>query len=511
VAERAANDPWSRLDRALLALLIAVVALGLAFLVHPWFDRANDASVYILTAKALARGEGYTYLGIPFVVRPPALSALLVPFVGEATPNFHALNLLTSAFGAIAALLFYAYCRPILGGVCAFLAALVLWALPGFQLLGNQTMSDMPGLTLLLACLVVERLSMRAPHLRWDLMLGVLIAAGTYMRTVLFVLVPAIALARLVSHFGSADRASTGGFALRRLALFSLTALALVIPWGLRNGQVEVPPPADQTRQISNSALFWHRDAGDPTSERFTFGDVLARIPERSGEAFRALGRLEMANAKEGADERGISALQAALAAVLLAGLLYAAVRRRRAAELYLLGSLALLSVFPTTFLDRYILPVFALCLCATVELVRDALRRAAGPGVSQVAPAAGLAVLALVAFSPRAGWDEIERRHDRFQTLCDDVAAKLAPDAQLAAEKGWHLSVYLNRPVHSLRLAVRRDGLRAGAESVIDRYDLNTVLVLENQRDYGAYFAKRYAGRLRRAAESTMIVRVRD
>ena len=50
-------------DRAALATLVALALASLAWLVHPWFDAVNDAALYLLTAKALAAGEGYSYLG----------------------------------------------------------------------------------------------------------------------------------------------------------------------------------------------------------------------------------------------------------------------------------------------------------------------------------------------------------------------------------------------------------------------------------------------------------------
>jgi hypothetical protein len=47
----------------------------LLWTVHPWYDATNDGSMYIATARALLAGEGYSYLGSPFLIRPPGFSA----------------------------------------------------------------------------------------------------------------------------------------------------------------------------------------------------------------------------------------------------------------------------------------------------------------------------------------------------------------------------------------------------------------------------------------------------
>ena len=64
--------------------LAFLLVASLFWLVHPWYeatDETNDASIYLLTAKALAAGEGYSYLGAPFTIRPPGFSALIAPWI----------------------------------------------------------------------------------------------------------------------------------------------------------------------------------------------------------------------------------------------------------------------------------------------------------------------------------------------------------------------------------------------------------------------------------------------
>src|SRR5688500_6840100 len=63
------DRPWTRLDRALFAALLAGLCASLLWLVHPWYEASfgngsgtNDASMYILCPKSLLAGEGYAYL-----------------------------------------------------------------------------------------------------------------------------------------------------------------------------------------------------------------------------------------------------------------------------------------------------------------------------------------------------------------------------------------------------------------------------------------------------------------
>jgi hypothetical protein len=111
--------PWTRLDRVLFAALLAFLSLSLVWLVHPWYEASsgngsgtNDASMYILCAKSLLAGEGYTYLEQPFTVRPPGFSLLIAPLIAWRGLDFHALNLLVSAFGVAAAALLFVLLRP---------------------------------------------------------------------------------------------------------------------------------------------------------------------------------------------------------------------------------------------------------------------------------------------------------------------------------------------------------------------------------------------------------------
>ena len=88
-----------------LVILIAGTLASLPYRVHPYFDATVDASTYIVTARNLLAGEGYTYLGEPFILRPPGFSFLLLPVLALAGTDFFVLNFCVSLCGALAVVL----------------------------------------------------------------------------------------------------------------------------------------------------------------------------------------------------------------------------------------------------------------------------------------------------------------------------------------------------------------------------------------------------------------------
>src|SRR5262245_4388566 len=165
-----------------------------------YIDETNDASMYILSAQALLRGEGYAYLGQPFIARPPGMSAMLVPILSSRGLDFAAMHALVGLWGIAGALLLYAWVRPRVGSAVAAALALCLWLNPGYQHLANQVMSDVPGTALVLAILLLERRAERTPSARNEILLGALIGGASYVRTLCVLCLPAILAARALAH-----------------------------------------------------------------------------------------------------------------------------------------------------------------------------------------------------------------------------------------------------------------------------------------------------------------------
>jgi hypothetical protein len=473
--------------------LVAVLAGSLCFTVHPWYDPTNDGSMYIATARALLRGEGYSYLGVPFLIRPPGFACGIAPVLALRGMDFFALNLWVSVWGALGILLFHLQLRERLGWLLATLVPLLLWFNPGYQRLCNQVMSDVPGWTALVACLLLAARMRPTPQARFWLGIGLGLAA--LLRSGNFLLVPAQCLA----EFCARSRPSSGGWrsSAARCAALVLGALLVTLPWSVRNAWVAPEPPADQTLLYSYSTGMWHTDMGDPRSPRVPLAEVLGRFQKQVGKSIQTLGtRLSEARS---------TPWTACVAGILFLALLVALVRRRQAEEWFALGTLAVVA-FYFGYAGRLLLPVFALAVVALVELVRDGVARLAGPraGIG----AAALLTLGWIALDwhPREGWERIAELHGQYERLAAAARERLAPDARVGAYRGWHHAVFLDRPVVSFEQACARAGgpsALAAIEATVARYGLDTLVLTElglpeavqqEERAFAAAVARRYA-----------------
>ncbi|HED67006.1 MAG TPA: hypothetical protein ENJ09_15800 [Planctomycetes bacterium] len=480
------TDVPGRWERIAFWGLVFGMAISIPFWTHGWYDPTNDGAMYILTGRSLLAGDGYSMLGIPFRIRPPGFSAMLVPLLAWRGTDFLAIHLFVSAFGLAACVFLYRFARPRVGWPLAWLLTAYLWLNPGFRLLSNQTMSDVPGLAMALGCLVLaRRLGERSggrPTWRQDLLLGLLISATALVRSSNLLLVPAFGVVRLFDAWrlrgedGGARRALLGALAL------GVGAFAVQLPWNLRNAAVAPPPPADQTLLYSYSTGFWHEDMGDPDSRRLSVAEVLARFPKRGGQAIGVLGnRLKERLGGVAGDEPW--------AALFLAGLLWTLVKRREAAEWFALGSLALISVY-FGFAPRLLLPILVLALVATVEMVRDLAALVLGRTGGSAFAALGLAGLLALDANPRKGWDKIELQAERLGEITRRFEARLQPDAVLGSYRAWHYAVLMERPIFALEFVVKRhldpetNQLDTRPlEELIDRYGINTVVLSPARR----------------------------
>ena len=481
-------------EKAALGVSLVVVLASLFVFVHPWYDATNDGSTYILTARSLAAGEGYTYLGQMFRMRPPGFSALLSLISGAHGPNFRMVNLLVSLFGVAGIVLLYFWQRPHLGWVLALLTSLAVWFNPGYQRLCNQVMSDVPGLALLLGCLLLDRWASRRQSWRREVLLGLAISVSAYLRSITILLVPALILARLLGHkHPGTDRSAS---LIGRLAVVVVTVWLVLLPWQVAKRQNAPPPPADQTLNYSISTAMWHVDPGDPGSERRSLGSILARVPTRLQQVALVVGsRMQYRIPGSPSPSPAVAFGRTAFALLLTAGLCIALARRRSAAEWVALATLGVVAIY-FVFTDRLILPFFVFALAATVEVLRDLAGRFGGPRAATWVPAGALLLLIAIDMKPHKDWRTIAERHREFASVAASVESILAPDARLAAGQGFHYGVYLDRPVVSLVHAVRRAHRRDAAEQIIDRYGVNTVVLsplIEPDRRLAPYFIRRY------------------
>jgi 4-amino-4-deoxy-L-arabinose transferase-like glycosyltransferase len=267
---------------------------------------------------------------------------MLMPFAPDL--DFQSMNLLVMAWGGAAVLALFAWCRPRLGGWLALLVALALWLNPGFQRFSNQVVSDVPGLACLLFGLLAARWADVPERSGWrrELVLGVVIGLGAYIRSALGLLVPAVVAARAWRQRPS-GRDGQRRFAASQVVLV-VVVIALQVPWSVRNASVAPEPPVHQTRNYSYATAMFHKNPRDPGSRRLGMDEILGRVPTRAGELAATLG--SRLSTWGGPLHRRARPLDWPVLFLATAALCAVAWRRREAAEIYALGYLALLLVY---------------------------------------------------------------------------------------------------------------------------------------------------------------------
>ena len=368
--------PWTRAQRIAFAALIAALLGSLPFTVHPWYDEATDAALYVLTGRSVASGQGYSYLGVPFIIRPPGFSLLIAPFAAHPT-NFLLLNTLVSLSGVACVALLFAFYRPRLGTPVTLGLCVSVWLNPLFQQFCTQILSDVPGAALVFAALLLDRWARRRPSVARHALLGLCIAAGLYVRSVCTLLVPAVLLARLAQRL-VVNRSEAARAAWRTCwPVLAIPVLAW-LPWSLRNARADVPAPPEHVFLHSYSAAIWRENPAYPDSPRLGPGEILARVPKRLGEMLPLLGA---GYREDVAPPRGLAI---ALAAATIACATAVLVRRRNPAEFLFGGVLLALAIY-FAFKPRLALTLFLLGPPAVCEvllwLAGPRLRLARVPG----------------------------------------------------------------------------------------------------------------------------------
>lgn len=465
--------PWTRRTSVVLVVLVLGLLAALSWLVNPWHPAlpgARDAAMYLACAKSLVAGEGYSYLGEPFVIRPPGMSVLLAPLVATRGFDFAAINLVVSLFGVAAVALLFAWSVRFVGEwVAAALALCVFWN-GFFQEFCNRAMSDVPGLATLFGVLLLARATERSSPRR-ELVLGLALGVSAYLRTAALLLVPALVLERV------ATRARSGGepwraFALRRLAPLVLVPACVLLPWSLRDAHFAPREQVEQTRIASYAIGMGHVDPSDPNSAPVGWSELLDDVPERVDQVLSLVGSAMASDAA--------SARARVLGGVLLGLACVALVRRRRAAEFYLVGYAALVVVY-FGFHERLVLPIWVLALVGAVDAVHGMLARMPELVRSGLL-VAGLAAIAVSGPDPRAHRAQIEAQHERHARFAAAVAAELerdgAVDARLGAPFGWHVALYLDRPVWTLFVAWSRNHDASKLDELVAKHALDYVML---------------------------------
>jgi hypothetical protein len=452
-----------------VGLLAAVALLSLIWLSHPYYEDKPDSSLYIVTARSILNGEGYTYLGIPVIMRPPGFSVMLLPVLALFGTNFLALNVYVGLFGVLSVVLLVFQLRPRLGLPVSLAIGAAVWFNPQFQTVCRQVLSDVPATALLLACFLVERWARANDSLRRHAILGVLIGLTTHVRTVTIFLLPAIVLSRLLAVPLTAWRERVRPTLVRAALLFAVS-LAVLFPWSLRNGARQPAAPVEEFLLYSYSVAMFHEDPGDPASPEVSAVDVLRRVPRNVPRIARSVGRWMQTGLPAGADT---------LAGYLVLGCAAVAlIRRRRFEEFFVAGALTVLSVY-FAFGHRLQLPIYVIAFPAVVELVLELLRKVVREERARIAAVVLMVVPAALEL-PFPDKREIAEQHE-LRVEVGRYLEQLPEPAVLASTVGRHWMVRIDRPVITLKHALKRDGPRRALQ-IIEERDVSVVVI---DRDY--------------------------
>lgn len=452
------EQSWTRGQKWALAVLIVGACLCLFWTVHPYYDHSNDAAIYIVSARNMLAGEGYSFLGIPVIVRPPGLSALLVPLLALFGMKFWVLNLLIGLFGVLCIPLIFIVYRNRLGAALAFATCAVIWLNPSYQRLCSQVLSDIPGAALMFLCLMLDHWSKRVPSARRHILLGVCIAGAMYMRTMNALLVPAIILSRFVQRLRKKTGESVKPF-LCNLGLVVIIPAFAYLPWVLRNARCDVPVPTDQIYLHSYWTAMVHTDPGDPNSPKITLSDFLARIPAQLKEVLPLLG-----NRFKDGDFSGIHYVFAVFAILCWLAVLAGKLRSTE----FFGGLIFVVLATYFSFRPRLVLPVYLFFFPATVQALLWVASRAFGMKAGQIILTVGILLLGVVDFD-RWSWQAlIEKNYRELNNVCEYIEQHFPGDGPLAAANGRHYTLMLNRPVYSLGLIFERKGVKEALDFTV-------------------------------------------
>ena len=268
------GDEW--LPGWLPAAAIAIYGVcAVAFWAEPDWRPEWDSALYFLTARSLAEGGGYRYLGEAFFLRPPGLSWFLslFPLGVGGDPAFALLNrvFMLSATAVVAAV--YVAFRRDYGRGWALVIALLTGTSPIFVDRLNFILTDLPFLALLFLALTSLDRGLRGGRGRWmpTVTGALLLVLAIHLRTVAIVVLPVLVFLYLHRR-GDRKWAAT----LLPVALVT----ALMAPWFsyVRTAARVAQRPAEQLYLFDYTTALLHVDPGDPNSPLIAPSEWIERI-----------------------------------------------------------------------------------------------------------------------------------------------------------------------------------------------------------------------------------------
>jgi hypothetical protein len=463
--------------RALLALVfVAALVPRAALVLLP--NPTPDAAEYLMLARSLARGEGFTLpvkvrhdVGGPAVhdasaERAPLLPLMLAPLVaagvgrdGPIAPAIQIPNALAGALVAVvaascaAALARRRGLAPPLAERAALLAGIAVGLHPPLARASCMLWAEPLGVLLVLGAARVELASLDRDDARLGALEGILAALAPLARPELGAALVVLLVAR-----ASSGRRSLAGFAA---AAIVLTVIARALGFGA--------PQSFLLRVSDFDDVMWGWGSAPPPSP-----SVVDHLANHGGQVAGAIAR-------DVADDLAHSLRYAAPVVLLAAVAIGRAARRdadagaRRFAALAVTAFLAPALVWSTH--DHFRFPIAAFAVAAPLAIVEGAVilealgsRRAIA--IAFVVVALGVELGPHVRYARRNlerwGGDDAARagsplwggpEHD---AIARRLADRLAPGQAFATAKPWGLALSSGRPAVLLPNRLRGDALRA-------------------------------------------------
>lgn len=456
------GEPSRRTERRVLALVLLLALLGGLALLNPYLDSDGDNAGFIVLAKSIATGRGFTSINfpvyIPHTLYQPLYPLILAPIVAAWPGNYLLLKLPSLLFGVIFVwAVWIAFRRRTLPGLWTL--GLLVAAVALNRYVAEQaaaTMTDMPYLAFsFLALAWAESRAERAGALE-GVLLGTLVALACMTRSVGITLAAAVVLAWILR----------GRW---RAAIVAGAIVAVVIgAWSYRNAMVLTPENRFDNPifgDVSYSSHLLARDSYRPELGLMTPVEFVGNWGRRilanvHGVAKIAHPGFTVVEAAIGRAGKGPLPLALPFILLILVGWLRCARERPGALELYMLFYLGAATLYPAVRV-RYVLPVMPLALYylarGTDVLLAWARRRpttAFGPagagGIIVLASAVVLSTLLLLRqarytwaddFGPRGAanlYDRVDPGADAYFRAVDWIAARAPADAVIMGSKPW-------------------------------------------------------------------------
>jgi peptidoglycan/LPS O-acetylase OafA/YrhL/4-amino-4-deoxy-L-arabinose transferase-like glycosyltransferase len=239
--KRAARAALSR-DQWWLVVLAAVAFFARARMVMATraLTLSNDPADYDRLGQLLAAGKGFgasvlSPSGGPTAFRPPLYPVFLGGIYKLTGDSMTAARLVQAALGGVTVVLVFLVARRLFGRPAAFAAAIVTAVYPPLVTISATLMSEAIFVPIMVGALLTALLAReggaRANH--WAVATGLLVGAGLLARPNSVAMLPAFVLLVTAWSRVAWDRRA----ALVRAALLVTAAVAVLVPWQIRNAR----------------------------------------------------------------------------------------------------------------------------------------------------------------------------------------------------------------------------------------------------------------------------------